>query len=51
MSKLQVLTQKKKLHDFANGIKAIILRKEERNLQSIADFSSKTYSDNLPIVF
>ncbi len=39
------------LREFATGIKGIILRKEEKNLHFIGDFSSKIYDDNLPIVF
>jgi nitroimidazol reductase NimA-like FMN-containing flavoprotein (pyridoxamine 5'-phosphate oxidase superfamily) len=42
---------KKYLHEFAVGIKDLILRKEERNLHFIGEFSCKTYTDNLPIVF
>lgn len=39
------------LHQFASGIKDLILRKEEKNLQFISDFSSKTYKGEIPIVF
>ncbi len=42
---------KGKLHQFSTGIKDLILRKEERSLYSIGDFSSKIYDDNLPIIF
>jgi nitroimidazol reductase NimA-like FMN-containing flavoprotein (pyridoxamine 5'-phosphate oxidase superfamily) len=42
---------KKYLHEFTLGIKDLILRKEERNLHFISEFSSKTYTNNLPIVF
>lgn len=39
------------LRKFAGGIKDLILRKEEKNLQFISDFSSKTYRGEIPIVF
>lgn len=39
------------LHEFARGIKDLILRKEEKNLQFISDFSSKSYKGDIPIVF
>jgi nitroimidazol reductase NimA-like FMN-containing flavoprotein (pyridoxamine 5'-phosphate oxidase superfamily) len=39
------------LRQFAGGIKDLILRKEEKNLQFISDFSSKSYKGELPIVF
>lgn len=39
------------LRKFAGGIKDLILRKEEKNLQFISDFSSKTYKGEIPIVF
>jgi nitroimidazol reductase NimA-like FMN-containing flavoprotein (pyridoxamine 5'-phosphate oxidase superfamily) len=42
---------KKYLHEFAAGIKDLILIKEERNLHFIGEFSCKTYTDNIPIVF
>lgn len=39
------------LRQFASGIKDLILRKEEKNLQFISDFSSKTYKGEIPVVF
>lgn len=39
------------LRKFAQGIKDLILRKEEKNLQFISDFSSKSYKGEIPIVF
>jgi nitroimidazol reductase NimA-like FMN-containing flavoprotein (pyridoxamine 5'-phosphate oxidase superfamily) len=42
---------KKYLHDFSTGIKDIILRKEDRYMHSIADFSSKKYTNHPPIIF
>ena len=42
---------KKQLHKFATGIKDLILRKEEINLNSIGDYSSKIYTKHPPIIF
>ena len=42
---------KKYLHEFALGIKELILRKEERSLSSIGHFSSKIYTNNPSIIF
>lgn len=42
---------KKYLHEFSEGIIALILRKEERNLHCIGEFSPKTNSKNIPIIF
>lgn len=42
---------KRSLHQFAAGIKSLILRNEERNLQSISEFSAKIFREELPIVF
>jgi nitroimidazol reductase NimA-like FMN-containing flavoprotein (pyridoxamine 5'-phosphate oxidase superfamily) len=42
---------KKYLHDFTEGIKNIILEKEEKNLQCISDFSHKISTKNIPIIF
>jgi len=39
------------LHEFSAGIKDLILRKEERNLHFISEFSSKIYDENMPVVF
>jgi nitroimidazol reductase NimA-like FMN-containing flavoprotein (pyridoxamine 5'-phosphate oxidase superfamily) len=39
------------LRQFAGGIKDLILRKEEKNLQFISDFSSKSYKGDIPVVF
>lgn len=43
--------QKKSLHDFANGIKNLVMIKEDKNLQFINEFSTKIYDENVPIVF
>tara|TARA_R110002049_G_scaffold75747_1_gene194724 strand:- start:833 stop:1114 length:282 start_codon:yes stop_codon:yes gene_type:complete len=42
---------KSKLHEFADGIKNIILKKEERNLHFIGEFSSKINKEEIPLVF
>ncbi len=42
---------KKYLHEFATGIKDLILKKEERTVDSICKFSSKTYTNKPPIIF
>ncbi|SDS58353.1 hypothetical protein SAMN05216503_3523 [Polaribacter sp. KT25b] len=42
---------KKYLHEFTSGIKDIILRKEDRCLRSVGDFSSKKYTNHPPIIF
>jgi len=42
---------KKSLHDFANGIKNLVMIKEDKNLQFINEFSTKIYYENVPIVF
>jgi nitroimidazol reductase NimA-like FMN-containing flavoprotein (pyridoxamine 5'-phosphate oxidase superfamily) len=42
---------KKGLREFATGIKDLVLRKEERNLHFISEFSSKIYNEEMPIVF
>ncbi|MBR9915456.1 MAG: flavin mononucleotide-binding protein [Algicola sp.] len=39
------------LHDFSLGVKDLIIRKEHRKLDFIKEFSSKIYTDDLPIVF
>jgi nitroimidazol reductase NimA-like FMN-containing flavoprotein (pyridoxamine 5'-phosphate oxidase superfamily) len=42
---------KLKLHQFSLGIKNIIKEKEEREVDTISDFSSKIYKSDLPIAF
>jgi nitroimidazol reductase NimA-like FMN-containing flavoprotein (pyridoxamine 5'-phosphate oxidase superfamily) len=42
---------KRSLHEFAAGIKDLILRKEEEKLHFIGEFSSKIYKDEIPVVF
>jgi nitroimidazol reductase NimA-like FMN-containing flavoprotein (pyridoxamine 5'-phosphate oxidase superfamily) len=42
---------KKYLHEFSAGIIALILRKEERNLHCIGEFSHKINTQNIPIIF
>ena len=48
---LQGIDSKNSLHDFSNGIKKIINKKEKSNPQFISEFSSKIYSEGIPIVF
>jgi nitroimidazol reductase NimA-like FMN-containing flavoprotein (pyridoxamine 5'-phosphate oxidase superfamily) len=40
-----------KLHQFANGVRAVISKKEEGNPQFISDFSSDIYSEETTIVY
>ncbi|ARV15825.1 pyridoxamine 5'-phosphate oxidase family protein [Polaribacter sp. SA4-12] len=42
---------KKYLHEFTKGIKNLILRKEEKNLDCISDFSHKVNTQKIPIIF
>lgn len=42
---------KKSLHDFANGIKNLVMIKEDKDLHFINEFSTKIYDENVPIVF
>lgn len=44
-------TAKALLHQFSLGVKDLILRKELRDLDFISQFSSKIYTDDIPIVF
>ncbi|WP_046756695.1 pyridoxamine 5'-phosphate oxidase family protein [Kordia jejudonensis] len=44
-------TAKAYLHDFSLGVKDLIMRKENRKLDFINQFSSKIYKDDFPIVF
>lgn len=39
------------LHDFSLGVKDLIIRKEQRKLDFINQFSSKLYKDDLPVIF
>lgn len=39
------------LHEFSLGIKDLILKKENRDLDFINQFSSKIYKDEIPVVF
>ncbi|WP_324028117.1 pyridoxamine 5'-phosphate oxidase family protein [Maribacter sp. BPC-D8] len=48
---LEGSTAKEKLHQFTEGIKAIIRRKENKNIEFINEFSSKSYSRGTPIVY
>lgn len=48
---LSGIDAKSKLHEFADGIKDLILRKEERNLHFIGEFSSKINKEEIPLVF
>jgi len=42
---------KEKLHLFTEGIKAIIRRREHKNVEFINEFSSKAYNKGNPIVY
>jgi len=42
---------KKHLHDFTEGIKSIILKKEHKDAHCIGDFSNKRSIKKIPIVF
>jgi nitroimidazol reductase NimA-like FMN-containing flavoprotein (pyridoxamine 5'-phosphate oxidase superfamily) len=39
------------LHKFAEGVKAVILKKEHQQTQFISEFSSKLQSEGSPLVF
>ncbi|MCM4153446.1 flavin mononucleotide-binding protein [Arenibacter sp. N53] len=40
-----------KLHQFTEGVKSLILRKEQREIEFISEFSSKLYSRGNPTVY
>lgn len=42
---------KQKLHQFTEGVKSIIHRKEHREVEFINEFSSKLFSSGIPIVY
>ena len=42
---------KAKLHQFSLGVKDLIINKEHRELDFIREFSSKMYTDALPVIF
>lgn len=42
---------KQKLHQFTEGVKSIIQRKEHKEVEFINEFSSKLYSRGIPIVY
>tara|TARA_R110000868_G_scaffold169348_1_gene404352 strand:+ start:811 stop:1314 length:504 start_codon:yes stop_codon:yes gene_type:complete len=42
---------KYQLHEFANGVKKIMLTKEKKNVHFISEFSSKLYSEGIPVVY
>jgi len=44
-------TAKLYLHEFSLGIKAIVLRKERKDLDYISEFSNRIYNQEVPIVF
>ncbi|MCK0190367.1 pyridoxamine 5'-phosphate oxidase family protein [Arenibacter sp. F20364] len=48
---LQGTDAKYKLHQFSEGLKALILRKENRETEFISEFSSKLYSRGIPTVY
>ena len=48
---LQGPDAKFKLHQFTEGVKDIILRKEKRETEYISEFSSKLYSRGNPTVY
>ena len=39
------------LHEFAEGVKSLLRRKEKKHVQAISEFSSKIESAELPIVY
>ena len=50
-NELEGSVAKAQLHEFSLGVKDLILKKEQRKLDFISEFSSKIYNDDLPIVF
>ena len=48
---LKGIDAKQKLHNFSEGVKRIILRKEYKETEFISEFSSKLYSRGIPTVF
>jgi nitroimidazol reductase NimA-like FMN-containing flavoprotein (pyridoxamine 5'-phosphate oxidase superfamily) len=48
---LSASNAKTQLRVFSNGIKAIITKKEDRELNFLSEFSSKASDDNVPVVF
>ncbi|MGK0412743.1 MAG: nitroimidazol reductase NimA-like FMN-containing flavoprotein [Polaribacter sp.] len=48
---LSGIDAKSYLHEFAIGIKDIILKREEKNIHFIGEFSSNRYTDEIPIIF
>ena len=42
---------KAKLHQFSLGVKNLIITKEHKKLDFIHEFSSKIYTDDLPVIF
>ncbi|WP_246296655.1 hypothetical protein [Winogradskyella vidalii] len=39
------------MHQFSLGVKDLVVTNEHRELDFIAEFSSKMYKDNRPIIF
>ncbi|WP_298423354.1 pyridoxamine 5'-phosphate oxidase family protein [uncultured Kordia sp.] len=48
---LEGSTAKAYLHDFSLGVKDLIIKKENRKLDFINQFSSKIYKDDFPVIF
>jgi nitroimidazol reductase NimA-like FMN-containing flavoprotein (pyridoxamine 5'-phosphate oxidase superfamily) len=48
---LSSCTSKAKLHQFSIGVKDLIITREHRKLDFINEFSSKIYTDDLPVIF
>jgi nitroimidazol reductase NimA-like FMN-containing flavoprotein (pyridoxamine 5'-phosphate oxidase superfamily) len=48
---LSGIDAKRSLHEYARGIKEIILEKEEKNLHFIHEFCPKRYNDKTPVIF
>ncbi len=48
---LRAIDAKYHLHEFAEGVKRILLRTEGKDARSVSDFSSKLNSEKHPIVF
>ena len=48
---LEGSTAKQKLHQFTQGVKGLLLQKEQKEVEFISEFSSKLYSRGVPIVY
>ena len=48
---LDSINAKQLLHKFSEGVKNLILKKEQKSTEFISEFSNKLYSRGVPIVF